>query len=186
MLLDEAGWVMRDGRRIHVETGEPFEIEFMMRQRTFERVIAIMRYNLRKLGIIATFRYVDDAQYQKRIDRRDFDIVSIWWNLGTFFPGSEQFAYWHSSQADIEGAQNLGGVQNPVVDMLVERVAQARTLEELTPAARALDRVLLWNHYVIPHWYLAKWRVLYWNKFGKPKIQPDYAVGIIETWWMKK
>jgi microcin C transport system substrate-binding protein len=185
MLLDEAGWVMRNGRRIHVETGEPFEIEFMMRQRTFERVIAIMRYNLKKLGIAATFRYVDDAQYQKRIDRRDFDIVSIWWNLGTFFPGTEQFAYWHSSQADVEGAQNLGGVQNPVVDMLVERVANAKTLEELTPAARALDRVLLWNQYVIPHWYLGKWRILYWNKFGKPKIQPDYAVGVIETWWMK-
>ncbi|MBA4275087.1 MAG: hypothetical protein C0436_05475 [Alphaproteobacteria bacterium] len=185
MLLNNAGWVMRDGVRVNAETGEPLTLEFMMTQRTFERVIAIMKYNLKKLGIESTFRYVDAAQYQKRLDRRDFDMVSIWWNLGTHFPGSEQYSYWHSSQADIEGAQNIGGITNPIVDALVEAVAKARTLDELRPAARALDRVLLWEHYVIPHWYISNWRVLYWNKFGRPKIQPPYAVGAIETWWMK-
>lgn len=189
MLLDQAGWVMRevDGRmlRVNAKTGEPLTLEFMMTQRTFERVIAIMKYNLKKLGIEATFRYVDAAQYQRRLDRYDYDMVSIWWNLGTHFPGSEQYTFWHSSQADVEGAQNLGGIKNPIIDALVEKVGRARTVDELRPAARALDRVLLWEHYVIPHWSISNWRVLYWNKFNRPKHQPPYAIGAIETWWMK-
>lgn len=183
-LLDEAGWVMENGVRTNSVTGETLSIEFLMSQRTFERVVAIMRRNLDKLGIRSTFRYVDDSQYQKRVDNRDFDIVSIWWNLGTHFPGSEQYAYWHSSQADVEGAQNLGGIKNDAVDALVQDIAIAKTLEQLRPAARALDRVLLWHYYVIPHWYISNWRVIYWNKFGKPKLQPSYAVGALETWWI--
>lgn len=183
-LLNEAGWVMKDGVRTNSITGEKLTIEFLMSQRTFERVIAIMRRNLDKLGINSSFRYVDDSQYQRRVDNRDFDIVSIWWNLGIHFPGAEQYAYWHSSQADIEGAQNLGGTKDAAIDNLVEKIASAKTLEQLRPAARALDRVLLWQYYVIPHWYISNWRVIYWNKFGRPKIQPPYAVGALETWWI--
>jgi microcin C transport system substrate-binding protein len=183
-LLNDAGWIMKDGVRVNAKTGEPLTLEFLMSQRTFERVIAIMKYNLGKLGITASFRYVDSAQYQKRVDNRDFDIVSIWWNLGTHFPGSEQYAFWHSREADTAGSQNLGGIKDPVVDALVEKIAAAKTLEQLRPAARALDRVLLWRHYVVPHWYISNWRVLYWNQFERPKIQPAYAVGAIETWWM--
>lgn len=186
MLLDNAGWIMKDGKRVNAQTGEPLTLEFLMTQRTFERVIAIMKYNLKKLGIDSTFRYVDAAQYQRRLDRFDFDMISIWWNLGTHFPGSEQYAFWHSSQADTDGAQNLGGVKNPIVDELVEKVASARTIDQLRPAARALDRVLLWEHYVIPHWSISSWRVLYWNKFGRPKTQPPYAIGAIETWWLER
>lgn len=181
-LLDAAGWVMRDGVRVNAETGEPLTIEFLMTQRTFERVIGIMRYNLKKLGIDSEFRYVDSSQYQKRLNNFNFDVVSIWWNLGLFFPGSEQQTFWHSSQADVEGSQNLGGVKHPAVDALVKHVVQAQTMEELEPAARALDRVLLWEHYVIPHWSIHKWRVLWWNKFGRPKITPDYNI-CTECWW---
>lgn len=181
-LLDEAGWVMRKGVRVNAQTGEPLTIEFLMTQRTFERVIGIMRYNLKKLGIESEFRYVDSSQYQKRLDKHNFDIVSIWWNMGLFYPGSEQYTFWHSSQAAIDGSQNLGGVQHPAVDTLVQRVLQAQTLDELAPAARALDRVLLWEHYVVPHWSIHKWRVLYWNKFGRPKITPDYNI-CTECWW---
>lgn len=183
-LLDDAGWVMKDGVRVNVKTGEVMTIEFLMRQRTFERVVGIMRKNLERLGIASTFRYVDDSQYQKRVDMRDFDIVSIWWNLGLHYPGNEQYAFWHSSQADVKGSQNLGGVKNPAVDALVERIARAHSLTDLTPAARALDRVLLWEHYVIPHWSVNAWRIIHWNIFGKPKIQPAYNVGI-DAWWMK-
>lgn len=182
-LLDEAGWVLKDGKRVNAKTGERMSIEFLMSQRTFERVVSIMRKNMARLGIESSFRYVDASQYQRRVNRRDFDIVSIWWNLGLFYPSTEQYSYWASSQADIEGSQNLGGIKNPVVDMLVGRIMRAQTLETLIPAARALDRVLLWNHYVIPHWHLNAWRVVHWNKFGKPKIQPDYNTGI-DTWWM--
>ena len=181
-LLDEAGWVMKDGRRTHAETGEVLSIEFLMTQRTFERVVGIMRQNLARLGIDSTFRYVDASQYQRRLDKRNFDIVSIWWNQGLNFPGSEQFTFWHSSEADKEGSQNVGGVKNPIVDDLVMRILRAQTMEQLTPAARALDRVLLWNHYVIPHWYMSAWRVIYWNKFGRPDDTPDYNI-CLECWW---
>ncbi len=181
-LLNDAGWVMRDGKRVNAKTGEHLTIEFLMTQRTFERVISIMRYNLKKLGIESEFRYVDASQYQKRLNNYNFDIVSIWWNMGLFFPGSEQYTFWHSSQADIPGAQNLGGVKNKAVDSLVKKVMRAQTMEDLEPAARALDRVLLWEHYVIPHWSIHKWRVLWWNKFGRPKVTPDYNI-CSECWW---
>ncbi len=181
-LLNDAGWVMRDGERVHAETGEKLTIEFLMTQRTFERVISIMRYNLKKLGIASEFRYVDASQYQKRLDKFNFDVVSVWWNLGLHYPGSEQYTLWHSSQADIHGSQNLGGVKHPAVDTLVEKIMRAQTRDELEPAAEALDRVLLWEHYVIPHWSIHKWRVLYWNKFGRPAITPDYNI-CTECWW---
>jgi microcin C transport system substrate-binding protein len=183
-LLNEAGWVMKSGKRVNAKTGEPLTIEFLMMQRTFERVIGIMRRNLAKLGIDSTFRYVDESQYQRRVDKRNFDIISIWWNQGVFFPGTEQYSFWHSSQADTEGSQNLGGVKNPGVDDLVQRIVRAKNIEELRPAARALDRVLLAEHYVIPHWYLSAWRIIYWNKFGRPKITPAYNIGI-DSWWAK-
>jgi len=181
-LLNDAGWVMRDGKRVNAKTGEPMVIEFLMTQRTFERVIGIMRSNLKKLGIDSSFRYVDASQYQKRLEQNQFDIVSIWWNQGTFYPGQEQFTYWHSSQADIAGAQNRGGVKNKAVDDLVERIAHAKDLNELIPAGRALDRVLLHEYYVIPHWNINGWRILYWDQFGRPDVTPAYNVGI-DTWW---
>lgn len=183
-LLNKAGWVMRDGVRVNAKTGEALTLEFLMSQRTFERVVAIMRKNLKKLGIDSSFRYVDVSQYQKRVDKRDFDVVSIWWNQGTHYPGSEQTTFWHSSQADVQGSQNLSGIKNPVIDDLVERVAKAEALQDLTPAARALDRVLQWEHYVIPHWYMNSWRILHWNKFEKPKVTPLYNIGL-DTWWAK-
>lgn len=183
-LLDDAGWVMKDGKRTNAKTGEVLTIEFLMTQRTFERVVGIMRRNLAKLGIDSSFRYVDASQYQRRLDKRSFDIVSIWWNQGLMFPGSEQFTFWHSSEADKVGSQNVGGIKNPVVDDLVTRIMRAQTLEQLQPAAKALDRVLLWNHYVIPHWYMSAWRIIYWNKFGRPKITPDYNL-CLECWWLE-
>ncbi len=183
-LLNEAGWVMKDGVRVHAKTGEKLTVEFLMMQRTFERVIGIMRKNLKKLGIESSFRYVDESQYQKRVDKRNFDIISIWWNQGVFFPGTEQHSFWHSSQADTEGSQNLGGMKSPVIDDLVTRIVRAKTIDVLKPAAQALDRALLWEHAVIPHWYLSAWRVAYWDKFGRPEVTPSYAIGL-DSWWAK-
>ena len=184
-LLEDAGWVMKNGVRTNAKTGEVMTIEFLMMQRTFERVIAVMRHNLKRLGIESTFRYVDASQYQKRIEHRNFDIISIWWNQGLFYPGQEQFMYWHSSQADVEGSQNLGGVKNPAVDKLVDRIRSAQTLEQLKPLGRALDRVLLNEHYVIPHWNINAWRVLYWDQFGRPPITPAYNPAV-DSWWAKE
>ena len=183
-LLNEAGWVMKDGKRTNAKTGEVLTVEFMMRQRTFEKVIGSMRKNLARLGIDSSFRFVDDSQYQKRIDDRDFDIISIWWNLGVVFPGNEQISYWHSAQADVVGGNNYSGLKSPVVDSLLSKLTQAQTLEQLTASAHALDRVLLWGHYVIPHWSLDAWRLLYWDKFGQPTIMPTHGLAT-DSWWMK-
>lgn len=184
-LLDDAGWVMKDGVRTNAKTGEKLTVEFLVTQRTFERVVGIMRHNLAKLGIESSFRYVDSSQYQKRVESHTFDIISIWWNQGLFYPSTEQYLYWHSSQADIEGGQNLGGIKNPAVDDLVTRIQNAQTLEQLRPAARALDRVLTQEYYVIPHWTINAWRIAYWNQFGRPKVTPLYNVGY-DSWWALK
>lgn len=184
-LLNEAGYIMQDGVRINAQSGEPLTIEFMMRQRTFAKVVASMIRNLQKLGIKASFRYVDDSQYQKRIDKRDYDITSIWWNQGVFFPSNEQMSFWHSSQADKIGANNIAGVKNPVVDAILETLTQAQTLPALKAASKALDRVLLQQQIVIPHWHLGAWRILYWNHLGRPAITPSYALGL-DTWWDKR
>jgi hypothetical protein len=119
------------------------------------------------------------------LDARDFDMVSIWWNQGLFYPGTEQFLYWHSSQADVKGSQNLGGIKNPIVDALIAKIQNAQTLSELRPAGRALDRVLLHEYYVIPHWNINAWRVAYWDQFGRPGITPLYNLGI-DSWWSKE
>ncbi|MCI5048891.1 MAG: extracellular solute-binding protein [Rickettsiales bacterium] len=181
-LLNDAGWVMRDGVRVNAKSGEALTLEFMMRQRTFEKVVGGMIRNLNKLGIEAKFRYVDDSQYQKRIDDRDFDMISIWWNYGLHFPGNEQVSYWHSSQADVVGANNYSGMHSPAVDALLDHIVKAQTLDELLPASRALDRVLLWENVVIPHWHLGAWRLLYWNYLKRPEVSPSYGLAL-ETWW---
>lgn len=183
-LLDEAGLELVDGKRIDPSTGEPMKIEFLLNQSTMQRVILPMRKGLKQLGIDGTLRLVDDSQYQQRLDTRDYDIVSGWINLGVFFPGVEQKSLWHSSQANSEGSPNISGLSNPAVDALLERITNAHTLEDLTPAARALDRILLWEHVVIPHWHNSTFRVAYWNKFGKPSIDPKYGFAF-DSWWIK-
>lgn len=183
-LLEEAGWVIKDGKRVNAQTGEQLTLEFMLRQPTMERVAAPMRKNLAKLGIDSYIRRVDDAQYQKRTDNFDFDIVSIWVNRGVFFPGNEQSALWGSSQADVKGSNNLAGVKNPAVDAALARLTAAKDLPSLTAAGRALDRVLLWEHVLIPHWHSQGFRIAYWDKFGIPAVTPKYNMGF-QTWWMK-
>ena len=183
-LLNDAGYVMRDGVRVNAKTGEPLTVELMMRQRTFERVFGIMKKNLARLGISSTFRYVDDSQYQKRLDEYDFDIISIWWSRGIVFPGNEQIGFWHSSQANVKGGNNLSGLQSEAVDFLLSKITSAKDYDEYKPAVTALDRVLLAGHYVIPHWHMSAWRMLYWDKFGQPDIFPPYGFPI-DSWWMK-
>ncbi len=183
-LLEEAGWVIKDFKRVGPD-GQPMHIEFLLRQPTMERVIGPMRKNLERLGIASSIRMVDDSQYQKRTDSHDFDIISIWINRGIFYPGTEQVALWHSSQADVKGANNLGGVKNAVVDALLEKLTSAKDEETLIAAGRALDRVLLWEHYVIPHWHSGSFRVAYWDKFGMPEVSPKYDLGF-QTWWVKE
>lgn len=182
-LLTDAGWIIKDGKLVD-KSGTQLSVEFMLRQATMERVIAPMRKNMERLGISSSIRMVDDAQYQKRTDSYEFDMVSVWLNRGVFFPGNEQVSMWQSSQADIKGGNNLAGLKNKAVDGVLEALTKAGNKEELLAAGRALDRILLWESVVIPNWHSNSFRVAYWDKFGMPKTTPKYNLGF-QTWWAK-
>lgn len=183
-LLEDAGWTVKDGKRINAK-GEQLSLEVMLRQPTMERVIAPMRKNLERLGISSSIRMVDDAQYQKRTDNSDFDMISIWINRGIFFPGNEQVSLWHSSQADIKGSNNLSGLKSKAVDSILDALTKAEDKDSLLAAGHAIDRVLLWEHVVIPNWHSSSFRVAYWDKFGIPKTTPKYNLGF-QSWWIKE
>ena len=179
-LLKAAGWEVKEGKLTNAK-GELFEMEFLLDSPTFERVIDPYIANLKRLGIEATRRTVDPAQYIKRTEEFDFDIVARASGAGTV-PGNELIDMYSSTVADINGSGNLAGIKNPVVDKLVERIIKAQNEDALIAACKALDRVLQHNYYVIPHWNITKFRVIHWNKFGKPAIAPKYSLGI-GTWW---
>jgi len=181
-LLEKAGWVIKGGQLVNDKTGEAMEIEFLIDSPAFERVIAPYIKNLEKLGITAKIRNVDSAQYQKRVEDFDFDIVISTYGESNS-PGNEQIDYWHSSKADVKGSKNMAGIKNPAVDFLVEKIIHAETKPDMIAATRALDRVLLWNYYTVPNWYNRSFRVLYWDKFGKPKTRPKFDLGF-DTWWI--
>lgn len=183
-LLNEAGWVVNDrGILVNSKTGAPMEFEILLVSPSFERVVLPYVYNLKKrLGIQAYTRTVDSTQYQNRIDHFDFDMVveSFGQSLS---PGNEQRDYWKSDGADEPGSQNVAGVKNPVVDDLVELLIAADDRQTLVNRTRALDRVLLWNHYVIPQWHITYFRVAYWDKFSRPAVQAKYDLAF-EAWWV--
>jgi len=181
-LLRMAGWVMKDGVLTDA-AGHPFTFEIIEAEPIFERWVQPMLRNLERLGIKATFRVVDTSQFQNRMDTFDYDMT-----IGVFgqslSPGNEQFDMWGSSKADIKGSRNLIGVRDPVVDALLEKLVHVDSREDLITVCRALDRVLLWQYYVIPHWYIGTYRLAYWDKFGQPKIAPKYGLAVADSWWI--
>ena len=180
-LLGEAGWTVADAR-LTSPGGEAMEIEILIVSPQFERIIAPMVKNLEKLGVVAKIRLVDSAQYEKRLEDFDFDMITgvVGQSLS---PGNEQNNFWTSVAADTPGSRNFAGVNDPVVDALVEKVIAAPDRGSLIAATRALDRVLLWGHYVIPHWHIQHFRVAYWNKFTRPAVTPKYSLGF-DSWWI--
>ena len=135
-----------------------------------------------RLGIKAKVRTVDSAQYQKRVEEFDFDmIVSVM--AQSLSPGNEQRDFWGSAVADQTGSRNIIGIKDPAVDTLVDLIIAAPDRESLIHRTRALDRVLLWGHYVVPHWHIRSFRVAYWNKLGRPKTTPKYDLGLLD-WWV--
>jgi microcin C transport system substrate-binding protein len=180
-LLSEAGWRVEGGRLVNAQ-GQPFRFEILLNGPSFERHTLPFVKNLERLGIQATVRAVDPAQYQNRMDNFDFDITveSFGQSLS---PGNEQRDYWGSEAADIPGSRNTIGIKDPVVDHLVEKIIEAPTREDLVAATRALDRVLLWGHYVIPHWHIRTFRVAYWDKFDRPQNNPPYGLPVF-SWWV--
>ena len=181
-LLKTAGWEIRDGQLTNVDTGMAMRFEILLRSPSWERIVLPLKKNLEKLGIEMKVRTVDTAQYQNRLDSHDFDMYV--YRVGqSLSPGNEQRDYWHSEAADINGSRNSAGIKDPVVDELIDLIISAPDRESLINRTKALDRVLLWGHYIIPQWHISAYRVLYWNKLGMPEIRPKYALGV-DTWWV--
>ncbi len=181
-LLREAGWVVKDFQLVHAESGEPLTIEFMLFSPSFQRVVAPYIKNLERLGIQGRIRMVDIAQYQKRVEQFDFEsIVHIY--PQSLAPGNEQVNYFHSRMAGVQGSLNVAGMRHPVVDALVEKILKARSQEELEATCMALDRVLWYQYYMVPHWFSGMVRLVHWDKFGMPEQPPTYGTGFYDLWW---
>ncbi len=183
-LLEETGWELVDGKLLHSSTKEPFEFEILLRSPAFERIVFPFKDNLEKLGIKAVVRTIDSAQYQKRMETFDFDMVVQTFGQ-SLSPGNEQRNFWGSDAADTDGSRNVVGIKNYAVDGLIESLINASDREELITITKALDRVLLWNYYVIPQWHISSYRVLYWDFFDQPKVKPKYSLGF-DTWWINQ
>lgn len=182
-LLREAGWQINEKRKLqHRETGTVMEFEFLLVQPEFERVVLPFVKNLERLGVTVRVRTVDAAQYAHRVEHFDFDMIV--WNWGqSLSPGNEQRVFWGSEFAARPGSQNVVGIEDPVIDELIEKLIAAPDRDSLVTRVRALDRVLQWGHYVIPNWHLTYDRLAYWKKFGRPEVVPPLGVQI-EAWWV--
>jgi len=180
-LLQQAGWTIKN--KILVDkNSKPLKFEILLISPAFERIVLPFTRNLKRLGIIASVRTVETAQYRKRLDNYDFDMI-----VSTFgqslSPGNEQMSFWGSAAAKRIGGRNWIGIKDPVVDKLIDLLIAAPDRQALIMHSRALDRVLLWNHYIIPQWHIQSFRVAYWDKFGLPAQSPKYGLGF-DTWWV--
>ncbi|GAA3913664.1 extracellular solute-binding protein [Litoribacillus peritrichatus] len=183
-LFKQAGWTLKENQLTHQKTGEVFEFEILIRQPSLTRVVNPFIKNLSKIGIKATARVVDPSQYKQRID--DFDFEMTTYVLGqTLSPGHEQKLYFHSENANVKGSLNLAGIENPAIDHLTNKIIAAQTREELVAASKALDRALLWQHYMIPNWHISHHRVAYQSFFGRPNTQAIYDLAF-DTWWINE
>jgi len=183
-ILKSAGWSVKNNKLTNAKTGKVFEFEFLIASKDFERIVLPFIKNLQKLGIHASIRIVDTSQYINR--RRAFDYDVMVSSIGqSNSPGNEQREYWHSSKANTPGSRNLSGIEDPVIDQLVDLVISAPDREALVNRTRVLDRVLLAGHYVIPNWFNPVQRVAYTKRLAKPAVSPKSGVSI-DTWWFKK
>lgn len=181
-LLREAGWTIKDGKLTEESTGQTMEIEFLLVSPQFERVVSPYIQNLKRLGVEARLRTVDTAQYKNRTDKFDFDVIirSFGQSLS---PGNEQRDFWGSYNVDVAGTRNVIGINDPVVDKLIDEIIAAPDRESLIAVSRALDRVLLWNHYVVPQWHIPYFRIASWDRFGRADFAPQYGLDNF-AWWI--
>ncbi|PTE10270.1 extracellular solute-binding protein [Mesorhizobium helmanticense] len=182
-LFTKAGWVIKGGKMVNAKTGEPFKFEILGWYDTDEVIASPYIANLRKIGIDATLRIIDQSQYVNRVNNFDFDVVTGMLQQSDS-AGNEQRDFWSSKAADKPGSRNLMGIKNPVVDALVDRVIFAKDRDDLVAATHALDRVLLWNFYVVPQYYRSAVWLAYWNKFDMPTKQPAYLGVDQDSWWI--
>ena len=182
-LLREAGYEVRNQKLVNAKTGEPFAVEMLSEDPNVERYILFYKPSLERLGITVNVRTVDDPQYENRLRNWDFDIIVAAWPE-SLSPGNEQRDFWGSQAADTPGSRNYVGIKNPAVDALIERVIFAKDRAELVASTRALDRVLLWSHYVVPQFTSDKSRTARWDRFSRPDPLPQYGASAFPTvWW---
>lgn len=180
-LLAEAGWEVRDMELVDVTTGQQMTFEILLVSAAFERIILPLKRNFERLGMDVRVRLVDPAQYVNRLREFDYDMIVSGWGQSDS-PGNEQRSYWGSAAADTFASPNRAGINDPVIDELIELVIQAPDRESLVARTRALDRVLLWGHYVIPNWHIRVDRLLFWDKFDRPEIIPKNGTST-NFWW---
>jgi peptide/nickel transport system substrate-binding protein len=180
-LLEDAGYQLKNGVLVDVETGEPFAFEILAATRAQERLLLTYARALKQVGIDARIRQVDSAQYQRRKQTYDFDMIQYFWPV-SLSPGNEQSFRWGSAAAKTEGSYNYPGVENEAVDAMIAALLSAETREDFVSAVRALDRVLLSGDYVVPLFYLPRQWVAYWRTLERPHETPLYGYQI-DAWW---
>lgn len=181
-LLKEAGWSIKNGGLTNDKTGEVMSIEFLLGDPSAENEALAFKPSLERIGIKVTIRTVDSAQFENRTRDFDYDVITTVYGE-TLSPGNEQREFWGSAAADRPGSRNLIGIKNPVVDKIIDLIIFSTDRDDLVAATRALDRVLLWNYYILPDFYrAAKWYP-HWNRFSYPEKNPDYSVGFPTIWW---
>jgi microcin C transport system substrate-binding protein len=182
-LFRDAGYEIQNTKLINAKTGEIFTFEFLVDDPATERFVLFYKPSLERLGMTVNVRVVDSAQYENRLRQWDFDIIVASWGE-SLSPGNEQRDFWSTGAADRPGSRNLVGIKNPAVDQLIERVIFSKDRDDLVAATKALDRVLLWNFYVVPQWTYGKQRTARWDRFGHPENMPKYGAAAFPTvWW---
>ncbi|WP_417516354.1 extracellular solute-binding protein [Minwuia sp.] len=181
-LLKDAGYRFENKKLIDPETGQTVSFEILLADPQFERIVLPFTQNLQRMGVDVSLRTVDTAQYENRVRAFDYDMV-----VGSYpqseSPGNEQRDFFGMEAADREGSRNLAGLKSEAVDKLIEAIVFAKDREALVTATRAMDRVLLHSHIVIPHWHISASRIAYWDKFGRPEGNPKYGVDYF-SWWV--
>jgi microcin C transport system substrate-binding protein len=182
-LLEAAGFGVRDLKLVDLQSGEQLNVEFLLADPTYERFVLFYQDSLERLGMKVSVRTVDSVQYENRLRNFDFDIVVASW-AETLTPGNELRDYWGSRAAATPGSRNLVGIADKAIDLLVDRIIYATDRAEQVAATHALDRVLLWHHYVVPQWTLNEVRTARWNRFARPKLMPTYGMAAFpDIWW---
>ena len=185
-LFRQAGYAIKNTKLVDGKTGAPYTVEFLVQDPASARFVLFYKPSLQRIGMTVNVRLVDSAQYENRLRQWDYDIITAVWGE-SLSPGNEQRNYWGSASAGIPGSRNYVGIKNPAVDKLINRIVYAKDREDLMAATHALDRVLLWNFYVVPQWTYGKQRTARWDRFDHPQTMPKYGVAAFPTiWWWDK
>jgi len=179
-LLDDAGWVLKNQKRVNIQTGKPLSFELLLSSAGNNQWVLPFQHNLERLGVTVEIRQVDNAQITNRMRNRDYDMMPRVWQAQPW-PNTNLRISWASEY--INSTYNAPGVKSPVIDNLINQIIAAQgDKTKLVPLGRALDRVLTWNYYMLPMWFMGEDRLAYWDKFSQPSIRPIYSLGL-DNWW---